>query len=142
MESRPDPSVRETRVTKDKLLDVIRSNREKHIREYEDSVRDYKVVALEAIEQAMERLKRTVNELKEGECVALNHVTFNLRVPENHQTDYDQVIKMLEMSEDTIFTIRADEFAKYVMDDWAWKEEFYGTAHLNKVAATAARHNL
>lgn len=56
-------------------------------------------------------------------------VMFDLQVPQNHAKDYDQVIAMLEMCVDDELSIRSDEFACYVMDDWDWKEDFL---HTNK----------
>ena len=34
------------------------------------------------------------------------------------------MILMLEMSVDEELTVRSDEFACYVMDDWLWKDDW------------------
>ena len=119
--------MREVKVNRDELVEKVRANRIKHIEEYEEAVDGYKEAALEAIDKAMARLKCGIQDLEAGEVLALHAVTFNLQVPQNHSRDYDQVIAMLEMSVDDQLTIRADEFACYVMDDWDWKSDFLAT---------------
>lgn len=116
--------MRDVKVKTSVLLEKVLVNREKHIAEYEDSVIGYKEAAVAAIEKGMTNLKRQVEELESGETMHLGAVTFNLQVPENHEKDYDQVIAMLEMSVEDEITIKSDEFACYVMDDWDWKDQF------------------
>ena len=116
--------MRDVKVKRDELLVKVRDNRVKHVAEYEEAVSGYKQAAVEAIDRAMEQLKGRVKNLRAGEVLALDAVMFNLAVPRNHAKDYDQVIMMLEMSVDEHLTIKSDEFACYVMDDWAWKQDF------------------
>lgn len=117
-------AMREVKVNRNELLVKVTANRAKHINEYEEAVAGYKEAAKESVRKAMERLQQRIEELEEGEVIVLQAVHFNLAVPQNHSKDYDQVIEMLKMSVDDQLTIKADEFACYVMDDWAWKEEF------------------
>lgn len=116
--------MREVKVNRKELLEKVRANRETHVRDYEESVIGYKAAALKAIDEGMAKLRRSVEELKTGQVLHLAAVSFDLEVPENHKKDYDQVIAMLEMSVDDQLTIRSDEFALYVMDDWSWKANF------------------
>lgn len=122
--------MREVKCKKAELLDIVKANRETHIAEYAEAVEGYKDQAKAAIEKAMTRLKARIDDLEGGEVLALHHVSFDLVVPENHARDYDQVIKMLEMSVDEQLTIRSDEFACYVMDDWGWKEDWSNTTRM------------
>lgn len=124
--------MREVKVKRAELLAKIKENRLKHIAEFKEAVIGYKAEASKAIDKAMLKLKRSVEELQAGEVLRLEAVAFNLVVPQNHSRDYDQVIAMLEMSVDEQLTIRSDEFACYVMDDWGWKEEFSNTATMYK----------
>jgi hypothetical protein len=41
-----------------------------------------------------------------------------LTEPSNHVKDYDRVITMLEMSVDDTVTLDAQDFDRYVMDNW------------------------
>jgi hypothetical protein len=126
--------MRSVKVRKDELLQLVQKNREKHIAEYQDAVKDYKTLAIQKVQDSMEQLQRRIGELKEGEVIHLGHIVFNLKVPENHSKDYDQVIKMLQMSVDAVLEMQSDEFAMYAMDDWEWKNEFYATATSNKLS--------
>lgn len=122
--------MREVKCKVSELLEKVKTNRGTHISEYAEAVEGYKDQAKAAIEKAMTRLKARIDELEGGEVLVLGHVTFDLVVPENHAKDYDQVILMLEMSVDEVLTIRSDEFACYVMDDWSWKEDWSNTTRM------------
>ena len=117
-------SMREVTVQKSELLQKVRANREKHIREYAEACAGYKSEAIAKVEDSMSRLKDMINALREGEVIALATVAFNLKVPQDHSKDYDQAITMLEMSVDDKITLKSDEFACYVMDDWDWRQEW------------------
>ena len=125
-------AMRKVKVKRDELLKKVRQNRVKHIEEYAQAVIGYKKKAIQAVEDATKRLTQRIGELKEGEVIKLSAITFDLRVPQNHSRDYDQVIAMLEMSVDPELEIQTDEFAMYVMDNWDWKEAFVHTANLYK----------
>lgn len=123
----------QVKVKRDDLLAVVKTNRERHIAEYEQSVVGYKREAIDEIERAMAAMKRQVSELREGEVVRLGAVCFNLVVPENHSGDYDRVIKMLEMCVDEQLEVNEREFSKYAMDVWDWTEDFRNTtSHYNR----------
>lgn len=130
--------MREVKVRRDELLVKIRENRIKHVAEYDEAVAGYKEAAAEAIDSATAKLKRQVEELRAGEVIALTAVMFNLRVPQNHSKDYDQVIAMLEMSVDDELSIRSDEFACYVMDDWDWKGDFLDVSNSYKSSSSSS----
>ena len=119
--------MRDVKVKKEVLLEAVTKNRLTHIAEYESAVIGYKEEAVKEIDRAMGKLKRQVEELQGGDVMRLVAVAFDLKVPENHEKDYDQVIAMLVMCVDDELTIRSDEFACYVMDNWDWKQDFLHT---------------
>ncbi len=116
--------MRDVKVKLSDLLAKVKANRETHIADYHEAVAGYKSAAIAEIEKGMGALKRQVEGLQSGEMICLAAVRFDLVVPENHSKDYDQVIAMLDMSVDEELTIRSDEFACYVMDDWEWKRDW------------------
>lgn len=119
--------MREVKVRKTELLEKIKSNRIKHVAEYEEACAGYKAAAILDTDYAAAALTEQVNSLKEGNMIELMYVSFNLAVPQDHSADYDQVITMLEMSVDEELTINSDEFACYVMDNWKWRQEWEAT---------------
>lgn len=116
--------MRDVKVRRKELLEKIKDNKEKHIKEYEEAVRGYKQAALNEIQKGMDKLRKQVENLEGGEMIRLAAVSFSLPYPESHEKDYNQVIAMLEMSVDEELTIKSDEFACYVMDDWDWMPLF------------------
>lgn len=124
--------MRDVKVKRYDLLVKIRANREKHVVEYEEAVKGYLGAVFAALSDTTQELQRRFDRLEAGEVLVLQSITFNLQVPGNHAKDYDQVIAMLEMSVDEELTIRSDEFACYVMDDWDWKEDFLNVSNVYK----------
>lgn len=104
-----------------KLLEVVEANRAKHEAEYKEALDEFH--------------RAKIKECEENLTLARNHETVSpwsrLAEPMNNLEDYDRVIKMLEYSEDKIVPITADEFEKYVQDNWEWKHSFNDTKLAN-----------
>lgn len=116
--------MREVTVQKKELLEKVIANREVHIREYQEACDGYRTKALTKIDEVFGDLKKKIEDLKDGQTIALMSVSFGLDVPVSHEKDYDQVIQMLKMSTEETIKLSSDEFACYVMDDWDWKQTF------------------
>ena len=116
--------MREVKVRKFDLLVKICANKEKHIKEYKEACEGYRQQALVKIDEVTKHLVHKVQSLKEGEYIGLASISFGLDVPQSHEKDYNQVIMMLEMSIDEEVTLKSDEFACYVMDDWDWQQNW------------------
>ena len=114
------------KVNKQELLDKIKANREKHITDHKELVKNFWVTVAGKVEQ----LKAKV-ETQSG-----NHFSLNENLPASHVADYDQVIQMIEMSVEDTITLEYNEFSNYVMDKWHWKSQF-DTA--NALYASSAR---
>ena len=116
--------MREVKVKRDDLLEALKKNRDSHMVEYVEACQGYRKKALAKIDSVFADLRGTVEQLKEGETIALISLSFGLDVPRSHERDYDQVIRMMEMSVDDVVTLKSDEFSCFVMDDWDWKQSF------------------
>lgn len=114
-------------VKKSELLDALRHNRKKHVEEYEETVEEYKAAALQRLDNAVDTLKDQISKLKGGDVPKLNVITFDIKPPEFHKTDYDRAIQMLEMAVDENITIVDWQFQQFVMDNWDWKDAFQST---------------
>ena len=100
------------KVNKVDLLKVLRENRDKHRSLFLEALEGYR-------EKVVELLTINLDNVKAGKEI----VTFlNLPVPKDQTTEYDKVIRMLEMSIDEAFELSDDEFQCYVLDEWSWKE--------------------
>lgn len=101
-------------VDRTKLLDILRTNRDEHRNLFEKALSIYQ-------ERLLKHLERRIEEVKKGQKI--DHY-IRMPVPEDHTSDYDRVIKMVEMSLSDEIELTAADFSQYVMDDWSWKESF------------------
>ncbi len=100
------------KVNKNDLLKVLRENRETHRSLFLEALEGYR-------EKVIELLTVNLENVKAGKQI----VTFiNLPVPKDQTSEYDQIIRMLEMSVDEDFELDEHEFKCYVLDEWEWKE--------------------
>jgi hypothetical protein len=109
------------RVNKSELLEILRENRKKHTVEYKESIKAYRVKAADLLKKELEKI---VNGKK-------FEIRFDLTKPLSHEKDYDLIIKMVEMSVDTIIELEQNEFNQLVNDEWNWKSGFMSSIYSN-----------
>lgn len=85
---------------------------------FEEAINGYGKRMTELLEEHLERLKKGKRE----------RVTIMLPYPEDHTTDYDRVIAMLEMHQQDTIEIPEHYFSQYVMDEWGWQKGFLETS--------------
>jgi hypothetical protein len=113
--------LRSVLVKKDALVEELTTNREKHLKEFEDLEAEYKRAVEVALTEAMETFGM------DGTVPERDFIS-RLPVPRSHTEDYDAALKMMEMSQDTELELSENEFQTYVMDNWDWKREFAGAS--------------
>lgn len=106
--------MRKVTINQEKLLEILRENRETHKADYEDAYKGY-------LETCKEKLEQLLEEFNAGDRET---VQWSQIPPQNQVKDYDRVIRMLELSVDDEVELTVDEFANYVQDDWHWKESW------------------
>ncbi len=100
------------KVNKGDLLKVLEENKETHRSLFLEALDGYR-------EKVIELLTVNLENVKAGKQI----VTFlQLPVPKDQTSEYDQIIRMLEMSVDGDFELEDHEFKCYVLDEWSWKE--------------------
>ncbi|MBE7465627.1 MAG: hypothetical protein HS116_19305 [Planctomycetes bacterium] len=100
-----------------KRVDILRAvtvNRATHAKKYE-------VARAKYMKALTEKLKRMLGQVVEGQDVVLN---IPLRKPVEFLKEYDQAIRMLELTCDEDIELDGTTFARLVLDDWPWKEDF------------------
>ena len=105
------------RVSKVFLLDKLRSNMSSHQNVYNQAIDKWH-------EQVIDVLKE---ELKKTEADKEYSPSIYVRKPNNYVKDYERTIALLEASLDSEFILSSSEFAKYVQDEWDWKDVFTTT---------------
>lgn len=140
-------------VNRPRLLEILQTNREKHRREYQESVEGYKVLAKERLEKLH---KRAVASLKDSlelieskidgfdpeddegltdHVTLINSMSFHLQVPKDYTSAYDVAIQMAEWEVNETVELTQGQFQCFVMDDWDWRSEFN---LLNKAYSSAS----
>lgn len=105
-------------VGKAELLKAMQENRANHRGVFEKAVAGYRAAAIELLDKRL-------TDAKAGRKIRLY---FELIEPEDHTRDYDRAIRMVEMHVETVITISASDFSRFVMDDWEWRKQFSDTA--------------
>lgn len=106
--------MRTVKVKVSELLGKIKKNREAHRAVFLEACEGYR-------EKSIAELEKMLAEAKDGKRIR-RYV--ELVEPMDMTKEYDQVIAMLEMSNDDVVELTHTEFQNYVQDDWSWKEQF------------------
>lgn len=101
-------------VSKDELLEVLKTNREKHRGLYEKAWAGYCKLTEEELVEKLARIKK-------GRRI---DPFFGNQPPVDHTNDYGDVIDMLGMALDDKIELTQQQFKQYVKDDWGWKREW------------------
>lgn len=109
-----DEETIEVEVDREQLLKAMRQNRSKHNEEYREARKGFETRYIAKVEEML----RDARSGKDFE----QHV--NLPEPEDHTEDYDQAIRMFEMSVHPTVTLTEKQFSQYVMDTWGWQRSF------------------
>jgi hypothetical protein len=104
--------------SKAELRKAVEDNRTNHREIFEEALAGYRIEQVRALEKHIDALRR--GKILRG--------VYYLPVPEDHTKDYDRVLKMLDMHKPELIEISQEDFAKYVMDDWAWRAQWLGTS--------------
>jgi hypothetical protein len=111
--------MKEVTVKKDEFISKVTANRQSHIELFEKALAGYKVAVEAALLEKIEQVR--------NDDPHFSRIIQDER-PENHSDDYDRVLTMAEMSVDDTITLSASDFARYVMDQWEWKEKWFNNA--------------
>lgn len=103
-------------VDKNELLARLKENREKHEEAFKLAYEGFIQTLIEELEEKLARVKA-------GKTPKDRLIIGAVR-PENHTSDYDDVIDMLTMADDKQITLTQTQFRQYARDDWGWKQQW------------------
>ena len=125
--------MKEVKVNRQELLDVLRKNRTKHGEIFAEALEGYKAKVIETLE-------RTLAQAKAGERVA---EYIQIPKPVNQTHEYNRAIRMMEMCVEAVVALTEEDFESYVMDRWAWKTGFLSANSIySKAAADTLAENM
>lgn len=117
--------MRSVKLNKKDLLKIVLNNKEKHVKDYNESVEDYKAAALKVADEH-------VLLAKSGELNKIAKIKAMPAAPVSYEKEYDRAIRMLELSVEKEIEIEEDVFNQLVLDEWSWKHQFVASASLYK----------
>jgi len=100
------------------LFEILEKNRDGHRAVFESALEEFKIQAIKAFEQRIDRIKQ-------GDKINL---WVDLEEPKDHTQEYDVVLKMLALTIDQEIELNDRQFRQFVMDEWDWKNDFIRTA--------------
>lgn len=102
------------KVSREKLLEKIVANRTSH--------RETVTRALDRYREAVvKELDKMVEKAKKGRDI---DTIIRLPRPEDHTSDYDTIIGMLQLSQEEFVSLGPTEYRSYYQDKWDWSERF------------------
>lgn len=105
----------EVTITKAKLLKILKENRKKHKKVYDEAVMGYAASCEARLREEIVRLKRSAKP---------KAITISMPAPVDHTKDYDRLIKMFELASETKFELNEQQVANFIMDEWDWTDRF------------------
>ena len=104
-------------VSKDRILKILKSNKEKHIKEYNEALTAFYTKAAMVFSSMMEKA------LNSDPSLTINEVC-ELIKPISHQEEYELVIRMLQMDLNEVVDLSRQEYTQYIDDNWTWTQQF------------------
>lgn len=110
--------MRTVNIQRAEFVEKVAANRDAHRAVFEKALDGYQ-------RRLVRELERRVADVKAGRRIDRY---ISLPEPSDHTEDYDRILTMAEMSVDEVIELGADDFARFVMDQWDWKQDFTETA--------------
>lgn len=101
-------------VNRHELLNTVKSNRANHEDEFKKLRAAYHQACINWCRGEADRLEREGGEIEYK----------SLPRPQSHIKEYNLIVQMLEMSVEEEIELTHSQFARYVMDQWEWSEDF------------------
>ena len=117
--------MRTVKLDKKELLDIVKDNKVKHVKEVQESIKDYKKAALKVAKEHVELAKT-------GDLDSIAKIKAMPQRPQSYEDSYTRAIRMLELSVDDVIELEEQIFNQLVLDEWNWKQMFTASAALYK----------
>lgn len=122
--------MRDVRIKKTELREIVATNREKHIKEYAEGYTAFQQLFLQQLDTLRHNAER-------GEFSLLD--LQRLQRPVSHEKDYDRALRMLELEVNDTITLDEEGMRNLVMDEWSWSEHFTASNKLYRDSVTTRR---
>lgn len=110
-------------------MEVVKISKAKLLRKLDENRADHRAIFEEALAgwqaEVTDRLEAAMQDAKAGKKY---RTYFNLPMPEDHTTKYDEVITRVEWHEEEFIKLSLREFNQFVRDCWDWMPDFIDSA--------------
>lgn len=100
-----------------KLLGIVQANMATHIKDFNESVIDYK-------DSVLKIAKENLALAETGDLEKIAKIVGLLAKPVSYESSYKRATRMLELSVDDEIDVEEDVFNQLVLDEWTWKHSF------------------
>jgi len=100
-------------VEKVELLNILKTNKQLHLDEYEKAEKEFREAGIAALEEMLEKFKTGGD----------NSLRVPLLAPVCHEEEYDSAIRMLEVSCEDKIALDEHEAQNLIMNNWSWAGE-------------------
>lgn len=97
-----------------KLVEILKTNREKHRAVFLAAQENFRAAVIAALESRLE-------DVRDGKKI---DQYIRLTEPMDQTKDYDRVLAMCAHSSDDHITLDENDFKSYVLDQWGWKDQW------------------
>ena len=104
----------QTKMNKEVLIQIIMQNMAKHKEIYEKAWTGYQEVVIKTLKQNLKNIKEGVKE----------SVHVFEQVPVDQTPQYERALDMLKYHNDDYVVLNAEDYSRYVQDDWEWKQQW------------------
>lgn len=143
-----DLRARKVEVNRTKLIETLKANKEKHVKDYEEAKAGYKSALLTKLDSAVEDARKSIEkqytkrkeeisaitdediENQQDYVQLLPAVTVQMKVPRSYAKEYDAAIDIATWDVRETLELSNAEFTCFVRDEWDWKEEFTATSKI------------
>ncbi len=101
------------RFPKAEILEILRKNRETHIKNAEEAQEIYQ-------KQVVKHLQEQIERVSNGDPL----VPFAKQAPRTFEKEYNKFIRMFELQVGDEVELTTEEFNQFVMDEWGWSQQF------------------
>lgn len=113
-----------TRIPWEKLLRIVKTNRENHIEALKISFKGWRDETLTQALHIANTAEAVMGEKQTSIDMIQREVAKLDKPPVSHLRDYDRLIKMIELTDEEHIELTEQEFDQYVNDEWSWKQNF------------------
>ena len=107
--------MKNVKMEKIKLIEILKTNMEVHVREYNEMMEIY-------MTQAIIKAKEMVKDLENGDTNT--SLSVQLEKPRNSEKSYQNALEMLDYEIDDNVVLEAREFKQLVKDEWDFSRSF------------------